>query len=88
MVNARDLRVMREAGRCRATRIYYGVALSEISGKVLSMGEEGMRIAVRTPSGGFTSFVPYTGEHNLTNALAAVAAAYALGLRPEDMEEA
>ena len=36
VVNATDLRVMREAGRCRATRIYYGVALSEISGKVLS----------------------------------------------------
>jgi UDP-N-acetylmuramoyl-tripeptide--D-alanyl-D-alanine ligase len=87
VVNATDLRVMREAGRCRATRIYYGVALSEISGKVLSMGEEGMRIAVRTPSGGFASFLPYTGEHNLTNALAAVAAAYALGLRPKDMEE-
>jgi len=46
-----------------------------------------MRIAVRTPSGGFTSFLPCTGEHNLTNALAAAAAAYALGLRPKDMEE-
>ena len=87
VVNATDLRVMREAGRCRAVKIYYGVALSEISGRVLSMGEEGMRIAVRTPSGGFTSFLPFAGEHNLTNALAATAAAYALGLRPEEMEE-
>jgi UDP-N-acetylmuramoyl-tripeptide--D-alanyl-D-alanine ligase len=87
VVNATDLRVMREAGRCRAIKIYYGVALSEISGRVLSMGEEGMRIAVRTPSGEFTSFLPATGEHNLMNALAAAAAAYALGLRPEEMEE-
>jgi UDP-N-acetylmuramoyl-tripeptide--D-alanyl-D-alanine ligase len=87
VVNATDLRVMREAGRCRAAKIYYGVALSEISGRVLSMGEEGMRIAVRTPSGGFTSSLPYAGEHNLTNALAAAAAAYALGVRPEEMEE-
>lgn len=87
VVNATDLRVMREAGRCRAIKIYYGVALSEISGRVLSMGEEGLRIAVRTPSGEFTSFLPFTGEHNLMNALAAAAAAYALGLRPEEMEE-
>jgi UDP-N-acetylmuramoyl-tripeptide--D-alanyl-D-alanine ligase len=87
VVNATDLRVMREAGRCRAVKIYYGVALSEISGRVLSMGEEGMRIAVRTPSGEFTSFLPVTGRHNLMNALAAAAAAYALGLRSEEMEE-
>jgi len=87
VVNATDLRVMREAGRCRATRIHYGVALNEISGRVLSMDEEKMRIAVRTPSGEFTSFLPLTGDHNLMNALAAVAAAYALGLRPKEMEE-
>ena len=87
VVNATDLRVMREAGRCRAAKIYYGVALNEISGRVLSMGDEGMRIAVRTPSGEFASSLRLTGEHNLMNALAAVGAAYALGLRPADMEE-
>jgi len=87
VVNATDLRVMREAGHCRAAKIYYGVALNEISGRVLSMDDEGMRIAVRTPSGEFASSLRLTGEHNLMNALAAVGAAYALGLRPADMEE-
>ena len=87
VVNATDLRVMREAGRCRAAKIYYGVALNEISGRVLSMDDEGMRIAVRTPSGEFASSLRLTGEHNLMNALAAVAAAYALGWRPAEMEE-
>ncbi len=87
VVNATDLRVMREAGRCRAAKIYYGVALNDISGRVLSMDDGGMRIAVRTPSGEFASSLRLTGEHNLMNALAAVAAAYALGLRPPDMEE-
>ncbi len=87
VVNATDLRVMREAGRCRAAKIHYGLALNEVSGKVLSMTENGMRIAVRTPSGGFSSFLPAVGEHNLLNALAAAASAYALGLRPEEMEE-
>ena len=87
VVNATDLRVMREAGRCRATKIHYGVALNEISGRVLMMDEEKMRISVRTPSGEFTSSLPLTGDHNLMNALAAVAAAYALGLRPKELEE-
>ena len=87
VVNAMDLRVMREAGRSRAARIYYGVALNEISGRILHMDDSGMRIAVRTPSGQFASSLPLTGHHNLMNALAAVAAAYALGLRPAEMEE-
>jgi UDP-N-acetylmuramoyl-tripeptide--D-alanyl-D-alanine ligase len=87
VVNATDLRVVREAGRCRAKKIYYGVALNEFSGRVLSMDDRGMRIAVRTPSGGFTSALPVTGEHHLMNALAATAAAYVLGFRPEDLAE-
>jgi len=51
------------------------------------MDDRGMRIAVRTPSGEFTSGLPVTGEHHLMNALAATAAAYVLGLRPEDLAD-
>jgi UDP-N-acetylmuramoyl-tripeptide--D-alanyl-D-alanine ligase len=87
VVNATDLRVVREAGRCRARKIYFGVALNEFSGRILSMDDRGMRIAVRTPSGEFTSALPATGEHNLMNALAATAAAYVLGMRPPELAE-
>ncbi len=85
VVNATDLRVVREAGRCRARKIYFGVALNEFSGRIMSMRDDGMEIAVRTPSGEFTSSLQATGEHQLMNALAATAAAYALGLRPDDL---
>jgi UDP-N-acetylmuramoyl-tripeptide--D-alanyl-D-alanine ligase len=85
IVNATDLRVVREAGRCRARRVYFGVPLNEFSGRILSMGDDGMEIAVRTPSGEFTSRLRATGEHQLMNALAATAAAYALGLRPDEL---
>ncbi|MBI5342020.1 MAG: hypothetical protein HZB63_01620, partial [Deltaproteobacteria bacterium] len=51
VVNATDLRVVREAGRCPARKIYFGAALNEFSGRILSMDDRGMRIAVRTPSG-------------------------------------
>ena len=87
VVNATDLRVMREAGRCRARKIHYGVAMNEFSGRILSMDDRGMRIAVRTPSGEFASAIPAVGEHHLMNALAATAAAYVLGVRPEELAE-
>lgn len=86
IVNAADLRVVREAGRCRAAKVFYGVALSEFSGRILSMDDTGMRIVVRTPSGEFSSDLPVTGEHYLANALGAAAAAYTLGMRPAEME--
>jgi UDP-N-acetylmuramoyl-tripeptide--D-alanyl-D-alanine ligase len=87
VVNATDLRVVREAGRCRAEKVYYGVSINEFSGRILSMDDAGMRIAVRTPAGEFTSSIAATGEHHLMNALAAAAAAFTLGLRPPDMED-
>ena len=87
VVNATDLRVVREAGRCRAEKVYYGVALNDFSGRILSMTDSGMRITVRTPAGEFSSSLGITGEHHLMNALAATAVAFTLGLRPRDMEE-
>jgi len=87
VVNATDLRVVREAGRCRAEKVYYGVALNDFSGRILSMSDAGMRIAVRTPAGEFESSVGVTGEHHLMNALAATAVAFTLGLRPRDLED-
>jgi len=87
VVNATDLRVVREAGRCRARKIFFGVALNEFSGRILTMDDRGMRIAVRTPSGEFASALPVTGEHHLMNALAATAAAYVLGMRPPELAE-
>ena len=87
VVNATDLRVVRESGRCRAAKLYYGVALNEFSGRIVSLADDGMRVAIRTPSGEFAADLPVTGEHNMMNALAAAAAAYALGLRPAEMED-
>ena len=87
VVNATDLRVVREAGRCRAEKVHYGVALNDFSGRIVSMSDAGMRIAVQTPAGEFSSFVGIAGEHHLMNALAATAAAFTLGMRPVEMEE-
>jgi UDP-N-acetylmuramoyl-tripeptide--D-alanyl-D-alanine ligase len=64
VVNATDLRVVREAGRCRAEKVHYGVALNDFSGRIVSMSDAGMRIAVRTPAGEFSSFVGIAGEHH------------------------
>jgi UDP-N-acetylmuramoyl-tripeptide--D-alanyl-D-alanine ligase len=87
IVNATDLRVVREAGRCRAEKVYYGVSMNDFSGRILWMDDAGMRIVVRTPAGEFSSSIGTPGEHHLMNALAAAAVAFTLGLRPADMEE-
>jgi UDP-N-acetylmuramoyl-tripeptide--D-alanyl-D-alanine ligase len=61
--------------------------MNDFSGRILSLSDTGMRIAVRTPAGEFTSFIGVSGEHHLMNALAATAVAFTLGLRPTEMEE-
>lgn len=85
VVNATDLRVVREAGRCRARKVYFGTGLNEFSGRILSMNDFSMRIAIRTPAGEFVSELPATGEHHLMNALAAAAAAFVLGAPASDL---
>ena len=87
VVNATDLRAVREGARCRAEKVFYGVPMNDFSGRILSMSDTGMRIAVRTPAGEFSSSIGVSGEHHLMNALAATAAAFTLGLRPEGMED-
>ena len=61
--------------------------MNDFSGRILSMSDTGMRIAIRTPAGEFTSSIGVSGEHHLMNALAATAVAFTLGLRPDGMEE-
>ncbi len=87
VVNATDLRVVREAARCAAEKVYYGVPMNDFSGRILSMSDAGMRIAIRTPAGEFRSSIGVAGEHHLMNALAATALAFTLGMRPDGMEE-
>jgi len=87
VVNATDLRVVREAARCAVEKVFYGVPMNDFHGRILSMSDTGMRIAVRTPAGEFTSAIGASGEHYLMNATAAAAVAFMLGLRPEGMEE-
>ncbi len=87
VVNAADLRVVREAARCQAEKVYYGVALNDFSGRILSLSDDGMRVAIRTPAGEFVSYVGVVGEHHLANAVAAAAVAFTLGMRPAEMAE-
>jgi len=87
VVNATDLRAVREAARCVAEKVFYGVPMNDFHGRILSMSDTGMRIAVRTPAGEFTSDIGASGEHFLINATAAAAVAFTLGLRSEGMEE-
>jgi UDP-N-acetylmuramoyl-tripeptide--D-alanyl-D-alanine ligase len=87
MVNATDLRVVREATRSFAGKVFYGVPMNDFHGRIIAMSDTGMRITVRTPSGDMTTDIGAFGEHSLMNATAAVAMAFMLGLHPEEMED-
>ena len=87
VVNASDLRVVREASRCFAEKMFYGVPMNDFHGRIISMSDTWMRIVVQTPAGEFTSAVGASGEHLLMNATAAAAMGFMLGLLPYEMEE-
>jgi len=85
VVNATDLRVVREAARCGARKVFYGAPLNDFSGRIVSMDDAGMQAAIRTPAGEFLCAIPAPGEHVLQNAVAAAAAAFVLGMPPGDL---
>jgi len=64
---------------CGARRPRPEVAATEIE----LLGMEGSRVALRTPAGPLRLQLPLPGLYNVYNALAAVAAALALGVAPE-----
>lgn len=53
---------------------------------VVSLGFEGIRFRVRTPFGELNVNMPLIGEHNVHNALAAIAVAQACGLTNKEIE--
>jgi len=58
-----------------------------IAGRELAQEAEGLRLTLGLPGGDLTARLPLTGVYNACNALAAAAAAHALGLENEAIEK-
>ena len=80
ILNADSPVCTRFAGATRAHVLTYGLAnQAQVTGRILSMSMDGMRIAVRTPLESYEVYTVLTGSFNCENVLAAVAAAFACG---------
>lgn len=65
----------------------FGVGLGHVSAEEVVYDERGTRFVLVTPRGRHQVMLPLPGRHNLRNALAATAAAWAVGARPVDLAE-
>ncbi|HZD75317.1 MAG TPA: UDP-N-acetylmuramoyl-tripeptide--D-alanyl-D-alanine ligase, partial [Actinomycetota bacterium] len=87
VLNADDPLVAAMAARSAARVLPFGVDHpgAEVRAEGVSLDGEGRaHFKLRTPGGGAQVALPAPGEHLVSNALAAAAAAHALGLDPEE----
>ncbi len=83
VLNADDahLSVWLDAARARGSRIVsFGLERAATIGGTYDAGAGGGRLALTTPAGPATMHLAAFGRHNASNALAAVAATYAIGV--------
>ena len=65
----------------------YGLAAGDFRAEKLSIGSRGSRFDLVIPNGSVPLFSPLIGKVNVYNALAAAAAAYARGCKPESIAQ-
>ena len=81
VINADDERVAALPVANGVRRLFYGTAIeAEVRGEEISVGEEGVSFRLVLSSGTWDISLRIAGRHNVHNALAAAAAAHALGV--------
>ena len=81
VINADDERVAALPVANGVRRLFYGTAIeAEVRGEAIAVGEEGVSFRLVLPSGTWDISLRIAGRHNVHNALAAAAAAHALGV--------
>jgi UDP-N-acetylmuramoyl-tripeptide--D-alanyl-D-alanine ligase len=85
VLNADDPLVAAMAARGTAAVLWFGAGqAAEVRAEGISLDDEGRaHLKLRTPAGVAETALPAPGEHLVADALAAAAAAHALGLEPE-----
>jgi len=83
VLNADDSYVAQMASRAKCPTITYGFGDADVRASDVETGSESVRFRVMLPDKVIRVTVPVPGRHNVYNALAAAAAAYAVGASPE-----
>ena len=87
VINADDPRIPGLARTCKARKITFGLASeAQVRAEPLEISDRGVRFRIHF-QGKEEVFLPVQGEHNISNALGAAAAALALGLSLKKVRE-
>lgn len=81
VVNIEDRYAAQFLTACRGPRVRYGIERGDIRARGLRLDATGAELTLATPDGSERVRLPFPGRHNVANALAAVATAWALGER-------
>jgi UDP-N-acetylmuramoyl-tripeptide--D-alanyl-D-alanine ligase len=88
IINQDDFRIREQASTCRARKLTFGRDPgADVRGEDLGLSSEGSRFRLLFEGTQEELFVPLQGEHNVSNALGAAAAALALGLSGEKIKQ-
>ncbi|HYE24518.1 MAG TPA: UDP-N-acetylmuramoyl-L-alanyl-D-glutamate--2,6-diaminopimelate ligase [Clostridia bacterium] len=81
-------RALAKFSKSHSPEVYtYGVERGDFHAEKLEMSPSGNRFSLATPSGNIEMFSPLIGRVNVYNVLAACAAAYARGCKPEQIAD-
>ena len=81
VVNVEDRHAGQFLAACRGPRVRYGIDRGDVRARGLRLDATGAEFIVETPDSSEPVRLPFPGRHNVANALAAVAVAWALGER-------
>lgn len=70
---------------CRGEKVRYGVERGDVRARRLQLDANGASFILEAPDGAEEVHLPFPGRHNVANALAAAATAWALGERLPDI---
>lgn len=82
IVNAEDRHAERFLAACRGRRVRYGIDRGDVHARGLRLDPAGAGFVLETPAGSEDVRLSFPGRHNVQNALAAAATAWALGEPP------
>ncbi|HEX9343421.1 MAG TPA: UDP-N-acetylmuramoyl-tripeptide--D-alanyl-D-alanine ligase [Actinomycetota bacterium] len=86
VLNADDPLVAAMAGRTAARVLRFGAAAADVGAEAVTLDDAGCaHLKLRTPAGSVALTLPAPGEHLVSDALAAAAAAHVLGLDPDQI---
>lgn len=87
ILNADNTYVQAMAAKTQAQPCFYGITRGDVRGMNIAMRDTEVQFTCQLADQTFTVTIPTVGMHNVSNALAAIAAGHTLGLTPAEIQQ-